>query len=247
VKTHALRTFSLLVLDALRDAAIDAAKLADLMKAQKAVHFMRYGAARRLLMMWHCYRNVVVYVAPPERLEPLSAEESADLTRDLNVIYINIRGVLDNFAWSLLHERAAEKAEKLKLGYIGFFKRCITADSCFGSLVKVIRDHQTWNEDVTKRRDPAAHRIPLTVPPQVIMPDQAALYQGLYDESQQALGKLDLAAAENAMDRMETIGRFSSCFMHDPEGGIELIYPTVPEDVAHVIELFKAVENFVLG
>src|SRR5271155_498122 len=101
-------------MDALRDATINANRLSDLVKAQKAAHFMRYGAARRLLMMWHCYRNVVVYTSPPDRVEPLSGEESGDLTRDLNVIYINIRGVLDNFAWSLLHERASEKLEKLK-------------------------------------------------------------------------------------------------------------------------------------
>jgi hypothetical protein len=246
VETRALRIFSLLVMDALRDAAINAGKLSDLMKVQKAGHFMRYGAARRLRMMWHCYRNVV-HTAPSDRVKPLSGEDSGDLTRDLNVIYINIRGVLDNFAWSLLHERAPEEAKELEPQQVGFFNPCIVRDSRFAVLAKLISEHESWHRDVKKRRDPAAHRIPLTVPPQIITPEEAALYQRLYDESQNARGRLDFAAAENAMDRMEAIGRFSPCFMHDPEEGVQFIYPTVPEDIGHVVDLFNAVEKFLLG
>ncbi len=224
VETRALSRFSWLIMDALHDATINTVKLSGLMKAQKAVHFVRYGAARRLLMMWHCYRNVVVYTAPPDRVKPLSGEDSLDLTRDLNVIYINIRGVLDNFAWSLLHERAPQKAAKLPAAQIGFFKPCISGDPCFAALAKVIERHEPWNKLVTKRRDPAAHRIPLSVPPQVITPEEAPLYQGLYDDYQRAAERLDFAGAESAMARMEAIGRFSPYFMHDPEEGVEFLF-----------------------
>jgi len=239
---------TLLVINALREAATNACKLSDFLKAPKAVHFMRYGAARRLLMMWHSYRNIVVYTAQPDRVRPLSGDESNDLTRDLNVIYININGVLDNFAWSLLHERVPEKAQKLHHRDIGLFKPCITRDASFTTLAKVVRDHETWYREVTKRRDPVAHRIPLTVPPSVLStPEETAAYQRLYEDHRRAADRLDFDGAARAMAQMEGIGRFSSCFMHDPAEGKESLYPTLPKDIGHVIELFEAVEKYLLG
>jgi hypothetical protein len=246
VETRALRDFSLEVFKPLRDAQTDAIRIAGLVKNPKASHFLLFGAARRLRMMWYCYRNVVVYTAPPDRAEPLAGDEFDDLTRDLNVIYINIRGVLDNFAWALLHERDPERVKTLKPSAIGLFQPCIMKAASFTKLAEGIREHNSWNTDLTTRRDPAAHRIPLTVPPQGVTPAEATHLVKLWGDYTKAMQGPDLPSANDALNRMETVGRFVPCFWHDPDESPIPIYPTVPEDLGHVIVLLYAVERFLL-
>jgi hypothetical protein len=65
VWNRAASTFSLRVMDELSAAVMKANAIADLLTREPAVNFMRFGASRRLLTMWWCYRSIVVYIAPP--------------------------------------------------------------------------------------------------------------------------------------------------------------------------------------
>jgi len=194
-------------------------------------------------MMWHAYRNVVIYAAPPARLEPLSGEESGELTRDLNVIYFNIRGTLDNLAWALLHDYAEENL-KIPPARIGLFNSCITGDPRFKPLSQALDAHRDWNRDLADRRDPSAHRIPLTIPPQFLTPEEGPRYEELVNEALQAAGGLDFARADEKFEQTEHIGQFHPYFIHDIEKGIIPIYPTLPEDVGHLVEICFDVGNF---
>ena len=57
------------------------------------------------------------------RTKPLSYEEQMEITQDINVIYINLRGVLDNFAWCFLYERHPELESKINPNKIGLFSK----------------------------------------------------------------------------------------------------------------------------
>jgi hypothetical protein len=70
---------------------LTAAKLTD----GKAQQYLRYGIGRRLRMILIAYCGVFDTVAA-DRTEPLPLNEMAAVSRDLNIIYINIRGALDN-------------------------------------------------------------------------------------------------------------------------------------------------------
>lgn len=52
----------------------------------EAKRFLRFGAGRRLKMIRHAYQTLIS-TAPPNRSKPLTDEEGADVTRDINVIY----------------------------------------------------------------------------------------------------------------------------------------------------------------
>jgi hypothetical protein len=208
-----------------------------------AFQYLVYGAGRRLLMMWHAYRNVVVYSAPPNRLEPLTADESNELTRDLNVIYINIRGTLDNLAWALLHEYAPEKVKNSKSS-IGLFNPCISKDDRFKQLTSVLAPHRDWNTDLAKRRDPSAHRIPLTIPPQVLTEKEGLLFFEFLKDFEHAAQILEFSRADEAFKKTERLGRFIPYFLHDVDDGPFPIYPTLPEDVAHTVEICRDVARF---
>jgi hypothetical protein len=233
---------SLQVMDALRDTVALPIRVSASLTTNAFQH-LRYGASRRLLMMWYAYRNVVVYSAPPGRLKPLSTDESSELTRDLNVIYLNIRGTLDNLAWALLHEYAPKKV-KTRPSQIGLFNSCITKDDRFKRLSPVLKRHREWNLDLAKRRDPAAHRIPLTIPPQALTEEDRKSYVIFFKDFDRAAQDLDFARADETLKQTERIGQFFPYFIHDIDEGPIPIYPTLPEDLAHTVEICTEVGRF---
>jgi hypothetical protein len=232
-------------MDTLRDAIPRSIQLSELMKAEPARHHLLFGVGRRLLMLWYAYRNLL-YIAPSTREEPLTSDESGDLTQDLNVIYINICGVLDNLCWALLHEHAPDKV-RLPPWKVGLFLPCMK-DPRFASLTKLIQARDAWDREVKCRRNPAAHRIPLTVPPSVLTgEEEKAMYKKLSDDYSQATSKLNFDEAEDIMRRIDGIGHFVPYFMHDPEQRLIPIYPTVADDIEHVIDLFRAIDTFLVS
>jgi hypothetical protein len=75
-------------------------ELSALMNSKGAGYQLRFGAARRFMMMWHAYRDLLQVSS--DRTQPLTSEESCDLTRDVSVIYINISGTTSASFTSIL-------------------------------------------------------------------------------------------------------------------------------------------------
>jgi hypothetical protein len=120
---------------------------------------MVYGIGRRLRMMSVSYCGVFDTVAP-DRNEPLPLEEMAAVSRDLNIIYINIRGALDNYAWCIYHERGMGKTTKLKDIDVGLFNKKFRSDRHLKSLKAALDTHDDWNIDLKGRRDPSGTVCP---------------------------------------------------------------------------------------
>lgn len=238
----ALHNQSLTLLGRLMDIFVRCPPLSDQMTAPRALYFLRYGAGRRLNMMWRAYRSLV-FNAPPDRKEPLTTDESGDLTEDINIIYLNIRGVMDNLCWALLHERAPDLTS-LAPAKVGLFLAGFTKDERFAELVSHLRVHDAWDRDLKSRRDPAAHQIPLSIPPQIVTPSEAAEFQKTYDNYWTSAAALDFDGADALMRQLEQMGRFVPCFVHDPDQAPMPIYPTISDDIAHLITIFETVEAF---
>jgi hypothetical protein len=162
--THeALQTHSLVVKKALNDAQTTAVIIAQNLPEQ-AKYYILYGAARRLGMMRVSYCDILRCIAT-DRTEPLTSDEAATVERDLNVIYINIRGVLDNYAWCLLYQTTTDETRKLAPAKVGLFSKEFMADANLVDLRPKLGRFSAWHTELKDRRDPAAHRIPLSVPP----------------------------------------------------------------------------------
>src|SRR6266446_915961 len=161
---------SLVVHDALRDAQVSAVTIAPMLVNEQARYFINYGVGRRLRMIWVSYRGLLALVQT-DRKEPLSLDDVGAISRDLNVIYINIRGVLDNLAWCLLHEVASDQIRNLDPVKVGLFSPALMNDSNLISLKVRLEEFSTWHRELKCRRDPAAHRIPLSVPPAILNPE----------------------------------------------------------------------------
>jgi hypothetical protein len=67
------------------------------MRTDYGATYIRFGVSRRLFMILSSF-NEIVRLIPLDRQEPLVLDESNLLMKELNSLYINIRGVLDNLA-----------------------------------------------------------------------------------------------------------------------------------------------------
>lgn len=233
---HALQ-----VKQAALDAITSSVQLSYSLKMERAKQFILYGVTRRLEMIWHAFHDLFS-MAYPTRESPLSHDESVQLMADVNLIYLNIRGVLDNLCWALLHEKAPDKA-CMPLRKVGLFLPCIVKEPLFASIHEKIKEHDAWDRDVKKRRDPAVHQIPLTIIPQFLNSDEAKAYRDLEDDLSCAFAARDFEVADEVLERQRSMGKFHPLFAHDPAQDPVSLYPTIPDDIGHVVELFWTIDD----
>src|ERR1035438_8499275 len=94
--------FALFVQSAITDAQTQSVMLAQQLSDPQAKRFMSYGTGRRFGMIRAAFKSIRGLV-PSDRIAPLPIEKVGAVSRDLNVIYINVRGTIDNYAWCLRH------------------------------------------------------------------------------------------------------------------------------------------------
>ncbi|HWA02273.1 MAG TPA: hypothetical protein VG819_01990, partial [Rhizomicrobium sp.] len=162
---------ALCVVQAALDLQTDACLLFPKLRTKTGVANLRFGIGRRTKQIWLGLRTLLELVHP-EHTDPLQHESVEEVSRDLNGIYINIRGVLDNLAWCLAAEFGSGDAEKLAPMSVNLFGRDFLNDNGLTDFADFLGTFADWSRELKKRRDPSAHRIPLSVPPAIL--DKAA-------------------------------------------------------------------------
>jgi hypothetical protein len=208
----------------------------------KAQQYLRYGVGRRLRMILVAYCGVFDTIGP-DRKEPLPLNEMAAVSRDLNIIYINIRGALDNYAWCIYHEREMSKTFKRVQTQVGLFHGLFLSDAHLANLKSVLEEHIDWNDDLKSRRDPSAHRLPLYVPPAILNEAEAARHEAIWTERQEAIQKGEYERDTELANEQHRLGTFRPHFLHDPDDGGLPIYDTVPTDVGKLITIGTAIHG----
>ena len=238
---RAQRDHSLVVFEKLRDAATSVIDFSQSLETEQSQYYLRYGAGRRLLMMWRAYRNAVL-TAYPERTEPLSEDEQTVMSREINVIYMHLRGTLDNFAWSIAFEKYPEM--KLEPRTVELFNTQIKPMLNSLGIYDEIYVFEDWNKEVAERRDPVAHRIPLYVPGTVLTATEVEFRAQLHAEWIAVSGTLNATnydavqpRMEDLWKRMNNIGTFFPYFIHHPDRPLIPIYPTLPNDMACLVKI----------
>ncbi len=234
------------VFDPLRDLIYETASASEKLANKNAKYFMLYGAARRTNLIFSAYQDIrsMVY---EKRTQPLSPDQQVSLSQAINNTYIHLLGILDNFAWCLVHERQGKLADIMHRNDVGLFskkfrKQCVA----YSEIAAEIETHDTWHKDVKERRNPVAHRIPLYVPPALLTADQAEHYSAINNLFSQKLNDLALDEAGNTLGQLDFIGSFFPYFVHHPDEPIISIYPTIPTDLSHLIRIWRTVSASLL-
>lgn len=233
------------VANALNDLVSDALVMLEVVAlTPEGDRYLRYGIMRRIRLMQSAFNDFRCIIFP-ERTEPLSQQESDDVCRDLNAIYIHILGLLDNYAWLLVHQMATEATKALDRRQIGLFMSALSKDANLAKGMATIEPFRDWLKEVKEKRDPAAHRMPLYVPPTALTPEDVQRYEEIEQAIMTARRQGQFDGLEELRDAQRRIGRLIPAFLHDPTEGAMPIFPTLPQDIGKAILIGKIVQAMV--
>lgn len=208
-----------------------------------ASHYFRFGVMRRLRMIDSSFKSFQSIV-PPDRTVPLSQEQSDRVCRDLNAIYIDLLGLLDNYAWVAVYQLGSSVTKAAKPLSIGLFKPPFSADPGLKPLADAIEPFATWEKDVKTRRNPAAHRMPLYVPSAALTPDDVVEVERFEALISEALRAQEFEKLDDLRDGRQRVGTLVPKFLHDPGEAVIDIYPTIPEDIGQTVKIGRAMQAF---
>lgn len=226
----------------------------------KAYHQLVHGAALRSKLIWSALR-LLMQLAPPDRIEPMSMDDSFEVSRALNDIYIHILGMLDNYAWALVHLSKNEEIEKLNPLSVSLFSEKLMKHTALREFKTVVSEYNDWSAQVKALRNPVAHRIPLSVVHTLFNEQEEKLYHSKYADWWNAGEKLvELMAAlatkaeiekqsemvDHLYSALQKIGRFLPAIKHDPAEALVPIYPTVPQDVGVATIIVRKINSIIL-
>ncbi len=97
--------------------------------------------------------------------------------RALNDVYIHALGTVDNYAWAIRHYFGNDELKRLRQIEVGLFKRDFRSNSTVSDFGDIAAAFADWHNEIKTRRDPVAHRIPLSVPPYVLNEDDEPAYR----------------------------------------------------------------------
>lgn len=240
------------VTDAVRDIHLDIVGRCQSFPMDQGYVNLVFGAARRTRMIWDALRQLFAMILP-DRNETMNSDDVIISGRALNDIYIHTLGTVDNYAFAIRHYFGNEELRCLRQNDVGLFKREFQRNPSVSDFTEIAAEFADWHKEIKERRDPVAHRIPLSVPPQVVNDAEEAAWRtldtdrliaqteflsiaqnGSHDEVEAAL-----RAQEGILDRMAKIGKFFPMIVHNPDEPYTPIYPTVPEDVGKLVLLCR--------
>ncbi|MER9656635.1 hypothetical protein NKJ26_24600 [Mesorhizobium sp. M0152] len=251
-ETHALH-----VLDAIQGLQLEIVELSGKVKNEDAFYNLNFGAARRSRMIWGAFRQLH-YMIAPNRNDPMLHDDVFEAARALNDIYIHTRGMLDNYAWTLIHLFGDEPSKALRRNDVDLFGKKFQLASSFSEFKRILTPYADWNLELKERRDPVAHRIPLSVPPSFLNDSDAAEFSEMnerFDAARQRFSELAQngapqpeanaasAEADELYEQLQKIGRFVPIIVHDPKQGGTRIYPTVPQDIGRMVRISRELNH----
>ena len=164
-----------------------AIKLPEL-KSDHARRHLSEGLGRRLYMM-ESSRGFIREKLGPNRRQMLERYLAIEVNVHVNSFYSNLAGSLDNLAWTLFYEfqlqRNPDEDTNEHRRYCGLFKTQFLTDleAHKPELVAKLEKYVDWRRNVSKFRDPGAHRIPLYVPPGIVDPKDQERFSQLYSKA----------------------------------------------------------------
>ena len=184
-------------------------------KNEKALEHATRGLCHRLNIARACAMNVFDAYRPDRKGLP-STKEVIEMTINFQSFVFNIYGCLDNLAWiwasesGFQHKNVFEiqfSSEKNKSGLLN------TLSQDFQKYWKSISDKLKHLKEL---RDALAHRIPLSVPPYVALPEKMQECAPLEDELQQANLRGDVDRHKEINKKLEELTFFEPICMHSP-------------------------------
>ena len=249
------------------------------LKTNKGKEFCDYGIKRRLLLIRESYLSLTKLV-PPKRPKPLCGEEIGQVAMHLNSLYLHIWGCVDNLAWLIAYElqfnnlgdTSSKDQKKSIIHKINLFpskekkkekslREMIEGE--YPDFEYCLSRFDKWIVKLANLRHPAAHRMPLYMPPYTVPKEEGGNWIAAREEADalvyKGVSENDLESLEKGIAKfkdLEGYGKLDQIFAHefefDESGNIKgkslnPLYPTIVDDCSKLIDLVQISSNFLLS
>lgn len=194
-------------------------------KSQAGTKYLKHGFTQRYYAMRHC-REWLQRRCFIERTSSLPPDIISEAGLHLNAYYLYLRGALDNLAWILKFEldlfpdidERSQKRSKISLSGKSFIS---AISDRHDKLRRRLKSSTGWASNFKNFRDPAAHRIPLYIPPGVITSEeQLAKFKRL--DTRSGLSKRELKGRRRIeiMEEARNVANYKPVFTVDVDDKI---------------------------
>lgn len=208
--------------------------------APRAKEYLLQGVCRRVETIRRCMVRIFNTFAV-DRRNVLDDDERSNVEVSLQAFLLNLYGVFDNVAWTLLFE----KHVSLPRNKVGLFLQA-TQQHLAAPLLKSVTDPkiQSWYKTHVKPyRDALAHRIPVYVPPMGLDEKAQQRNRELEEQIVSAIERRDLNAVERLQNEQEGLGVALPVFSHSyskEEGSPPMwLHPQVIVDGKTMLEVLN--------
>jgi hypothetical protein len=214
----------------------DLYQLGQAVRSEGARKHVKAGLSRRHQMLQSC--RLWLRERCLTKSGTLSPSQVVDLNLYVNVYYVTLCGSLDNLAWALayecqLHDPINELDRNtqrlISFGSRKFRERLGTVAAPVAMRIAGSLD---WYLEVRRFRDPAAHRLPLSVVAGILDENDHAEYQRLQKEASAAFQARDLDKGFALTHDASMLGKFRPWLEH-PEGSTaDFAFYSIPRLIA---------------
>lgn len=185
----------------------------------------------------------------------LDIDVVATLGLNVNSFYLNLSGALDNLAWSLVHEFSLtanvdeNKRQHQQLAQLSSDKFVRELSLTRPAIAERVVLSRKWFSDLKRLRDPAAHRLPLTVVAGVLTADDSRRIKALQEAANDALQADDVEEYVRLLNESYTVGTFMP-WLVTPAGfgeGYFVLPNLIASDNAFFLDLVGAVAKMILS
>jgi hypothetical protein len=221
--------------------------LAQATKTEGARRHASAGVCRRLLILQHCRMWLRDECA--KHTATVSPYVATELSIYVNAYYVNLCGALDNLAWELVHElglAASVNEDDRKIQALASLTNKAFGVALEGAHPRIaarVTKTLDWHRDVRKLRDPAAHRLPLTVIAGILNEIDHAEAQRLQQQASEEIKQGNIDKYFELLFQASRLGKFRP-WLENPEGyqkGFFYIPNLVARDQAFFVDLAGAI------
>lgn len=164
-------------------------------KNPRAREHATQGFGRRLKTMVRCMQNIFENV-PPDRTELPTRDKLDDAAINIQSFVLNVFGSLDNLAWIWVSEKGQKRPDGTPIAnkQVGLGPKYEGVRRTFSPEFREYLDGMTeWFKKLGDLRDALVHRIPLYIPPYVVLAKDLPAYREFETKMSDAAKRRDIA------------------------------------------------------
>jgi hypothetical protein len=166
--------------------------------SERAREYAHHGFARRIQTLARCIQNTFEIV-PPDTVKVPSRARLQDAEINIQAAIGNTYGCVDNLAWVWVHERGL--AESMDRKYVGLRKHNTRVRSTLSvEMCSYLDTLEAWFDYLVDYRDALAHRIPLYIPPGILLSEDLGKLKELESRQEAALKAFEFLEYERLKD-----------------------------------------------